>query len=1486
MRMHALVTSLYRSFKLIRAPVSQDNSPIAAINSQPSLLIAYFELCGELLPVIIDTGATISIIPEFGRVMTKYQPRVQPANVNVTLGDDSTCHLDKKVRLPMKPKGDREAVQTVLYVHNRAKLILGYEALIGLKSLRQFPLEIKFLHHKAQVFCHGYLISQEVPTRGEVRSSIIVDDAHLSVTSDTNLTRLLGRFKSVFADIGREPLYGKPMRILTTHNRPIFAKQAHYTHEETIQMKKHLQGLLEKGIIENTYSGYAAKSRIIPKRNGAGRLVINYMPLNAVTLRDSYCLPHVSDLLGAIQGKEFFSTLDCSQGFYQIAVDPRDRHKTAFSTPIGNFQFIRCPFGARNSCAMFQSEMNRIFREGLYTRCVVYVDDILVLGETRKDHDNNLEWVLNQCKLNNVKLKLEKCIFAQQEVDYLGFRITGRSISPLKERVETLRADKPPRSKFELRSIIGRLNFYSRFIPNYSKLLEPLRELYKKNRDFQWLQNHQKVYEMIVNSLNEAEPQNLEPRSTFKVIELHLMKDSLETLCLSKDEKLICRASRFMTPTEASYSTVEKQLLALTLAISKFRLWLHPDNFVVRAPSKGIARAMELVERPERVENLLMRIPDGFDTFKIEVKEDLTNEIVKKYKLHIPQEIYYVDGACKANGKPECRATWAVVAEFDKNLSECGFVDQTPSNQSAELIAAIKACNIAKELGQNEITIVTDSKYLHSAATDWSDKWKVNDWKDHRNKPVIHTNLFKELIDAKAGLQIEWVHVKGHSGVPGNVRADSLARSLLDEQEEAFNAIATNTHRIQSEDPEIDFIKMQIQNNERNDLMIDDDIVYYIDPKIEIGDPKRMYVPTLSRPWLLKLAHDNHLYGGHLGIKKTFSKLTRFWWPKMLHDVEEYVKSCEVCQSFKNKSGLPPGYLHSIPVSRIFEHVHLDIIGPTISSTTRGHRYMITATDAFSKWAFARPSQSVKTGDLIKFLQENIVLVHGKPDVIITDRGCQFTSAEWAKHMQNLGIKHQLTSAYHPQSNGIDERLNGTLVRILKAYVDEFQEQWDERLKHALYVYNTTVHSSTGFSPYHMMHGFDPRSPFNEHVARNHDGQELELVRKFIHQMANEQNKLAQETQKRNYDRRHSEFNLKVGQFVWVRQHTCPTDLSRKFYPKWYGPCVIVSLIGKEDNPRAVSILDFVAGGRKVVAIQDIKPHHERPKHLIDNFHKSKTNKVDTPPNGSIEVDHDNLIDFDDRLDTDKHCSDHNNFEPHATNSELDQASIQSNANEDFEHITNTSPPSRMRLHDNTRLSTTQNSNPMTSSPKRRVTFSSEVTQILPPDESSICLENFNDQNRNLDNSTSQSIPIEHNPYIMDFIIDDPAKDPDFDFSAQEYAYSTDAVDNDSTLIQDKVSDGENQQQATVPQRLAKRYNLRPLPSRISANKCFETTIVNQVEESETQTFTDLEELSAKKETDGQDCDLIPPEVTDLDEETLIDITEAASNLLEAADAT
>ena len=411
----ALGSPLYRVFKLDPAPVPQPAHDLN--NPSNAQLVATFEIGGLLLPVMIDTGATFSVIPRDGRIMRELQPQISHARMNVEMPFNKTGVVDERVILPVKPFYSTAKTQKVaLYLQGESKFIFGYEAILGTNVITAFELQIVSREGKLFMTHQGITVGRytdKLAYQSFIRINTSVEDT----VADSDVKRIILRYKGVFTDISSEPLRGEPMRIFTTHGRPIYAKQRHYSPQETTEMKDHIRGLLDKGIIEPTESGYAATSRMIMKKSGAGRLVVNYIPLNRVTLRDSYVLPHISDILGVIQGNKYFTTMDCAQGFYQILVDRKDRHKTAFSTPIGNFQFVRCPFGARNSCAKFQAEMNRIFLDGLGTKCVVYVDDILVFGKTREEHNANLTWVLSRCEKYNVKLKIEKCAFAKTEVD-------------------------------------------------------------------------------------------------------------------------------------------------------------------------------------------------------------------------------------------------------------------------------------------------------------------------------------------------------------------------------------------------------------------------------------------------------------------------------------------------------------------------------------------------------------------------------------------------------------------------------------------------------------------------------------------------------------------------------------------------------------------------------------------------------------------------------------------------------------------------------------------------------------------------------------------------------------------------------------------------------------------------------------------------------------------------------------------------------------
>lgn len=352
-------------------------------------------------------------------------------------------------------------------------------------------------------------------------------------------------------------------------------------------------------------------------------------------------------------------------------------------------------------------------------------------------------------------------------------------------------------------------------------------------------------------------------------------------------------------------------------------------------------------------------------------------------------------------------------------------------------------------------------------------------------------------------------------------------------------------------------------------------------------------MPRIARQYLLKLAHDDEKYRGHLGIKKTYRKLLRFWWPRMNKDVERYVKSCDTCQRFKNPPRLPSGLMHSISVSQIFEHLHLDIVGP-IKTTHKGNTCIITATDAFSKWAFAKPVCSTTTKDIIKFLEDYILTLHGSPKCIITDQGWQFISKDWKDYITEKDIEHKMTTAYHAQTNGIDERLNGTLVRILRTYVNESQQDWDEKIKWALFVYNTTIHESTGYSPYQLIYGFDPRSPLKPDNSITNQEVNIKHLRNNIRQNAHINIERAQRAQMEDYNRRHKTSQFEIGQLVLIRVNACPIYLSKKFYQNWQGPYMITGFVGNSDNPKSIIVFDYQNMVRETVAISQIKPYVER----------------------------------------------------------------------------------------------------------------------------------------------------------------------------------------------------------------------------------------------------------------------------------------------------
>ena len=217
--------------------------------------------------------------------------------------------------------------------------------------------------------------------------------------------------------------------------------------------------------------------------------------------------------------------------------------------------------------------------------------------------------------------------------------------------------------------------------------------------------------------------------------------------------------------------------------------------------------------------------------------------------------------------------------------------------------------------------------------------------------------------------------------------------------------------------------------------------------------------------------------GGHLGVTRTISRAReRFFWPQMQESIKAFIRNCPECSQTKDNPKLAKAPLRQIEVSEPFVFWAMDYMGP-IKETDRGNKHILVLMDHFTKWCEAFPSKDQKASTVARILVSSVFSRFGPPTVLHSDQGRNFDSTLMHEIYQLMGIKKTRTTAYHPQCDGLVERQNRTLQNILASFVSEHSADWDEWLAQAVFAYNTSVHESTGISPYEMVFGRPARMP-------------------------------------------------------------------------------------------------------------------------------------------------------------------------------------------------------------------------------------------------------------------------------------------------------------------------------------------------------------------------------------------------------------------------
>ena len=429
-----------------------------------------------------------------------------------------------------------------------------------------------------------------------------------------DLYNLLKKYKTVFAqseyDLGRTNVLKHTIPLES--NVPIKQHPYRMEYANREESNRQIQGMLENHIIQPSFSPWMSPVVMVKKKDGTMRFCIDYRKLNAVTIKDTYPLPRIDEMLDKLHNAKFFTSMDLQSGFWQIEIEEEDKYKTAFSTGDGLYEFNVLPFGLTGSPPTFQRCMNIILMDAKHA--MVYIDDILIYSTTFKQHLKDIEVVLNRLKNAGLKLKPSKCEWAKESISFLGHIISSNGIQPDPKNTEKVSDTQPPKNVKEVQRFLGLASYYRRFIKNFAKVVHPMHELLQKHIKFEWSDKCQIAFEQIKHELINP------PILKFPDFEkpFLIMTDASNYAIgavLSQNDKNgkdhpIAYASRSLKSHEKNYSTIEREALALVFATKYFRHYIWSKEIILLTDHKPLQWLMSHKDTSSRLIRWALNLQD------------------------------------------------------------------------------------------------------------------------------------------------------------------------------------------------------------------------------------------------------------------------------------------------------------------------------------------------------------------------------------------------------------------------------------------------------------------------------------------------------------------------------------------------------------------------------------------------------------------------------------------------------------------------------------------------------------------------------------------------------------------------------------------------------------------------------------------------------------------------------------------------------------
>ena len=795
--------------------------------------------------------------------------------------------------------------------------------------------------------------------------------------------------------------------------------------------REYLHQQIEAGVLVPSKSPWASPVVLVRKADGSVRWCGDFRRVNDLTRKDAYPLPRIDSCLECLGSARLFSVFDLQSGYWQLPMDEGDQEKTAITTKYGLFEYTKLPFGLCSAPSTFQRCMEMVFRGVQWEILLIYLDDLIVFSDADYDeHFRRLQVVMQKLIQAGLKLKPSKCQLLQQEVLFLGHLVGKEGIKPNPALIEKVQDWPVPQNLRQLQAFLGLCNYYRRFVLKFSDIASPLNQLTRKGEAYLWNDRAQRAFERLKEALTSAPCLALPLDEGFFTLDTDASAFALGGVLSQMQggtERVVAYGSRTLSKEETRYCVTRRELLAVVVFLRYYRHFLLGRHFRLRT-DHGSLRWLFHIREPEGQLARWLEYLAEFD-FEIEHRAGSKHQnadALSRLPDAAGNQCQQSPAASLPCGNCEyCRKRHSEWTSFDRDI------DNVVPLSGPHRVHRVRT--------RQQLASVPDGSDPGSART--QNSGSASQW-CARHTPAELARLQRE--DPDLGPVMEWLD----EGQPPSREEAASWSPLTRELWLGWDQLK----RV-------------------------DGVLYRCTPEVlPRVSTMQLLIPRVLRQEVLQFCHDS-FFGGHLGPEKTVQRVQqRFHWAGLRRDVKHHIRSCSSCGRLQRAKSRGRASLQDYRVGYPMDRVAIDIKGP-LPRTPRGNTVLLVVTDYFTRWVEAYPLANQQAETVAQHLVMEFIARLGCPLELHSDQGRNFESTLFAEVNHLLGITRTRTSAYHPSGNGLVERFNQTLGRMILSFIDLNKADWDLYIPLLTAAYRSTVHPATGFSPNFLMLGREVNLP-------------------------------------------------------------------------------------------------------------------------------------------------------------------------------------------------------------------------------------------------------------------------------------------------------------------------------------------------------------------------------------------------------------------------